>query len=134
MTNPNVELIRTVYERWRQGDFSPDDQVYGEDLLWGYSDEFPEIAGMERGGTGRSDRLLRWLSTWEHWRTEPEEFLANGDHVVALVRYIGRGKGSGVEVDDPGAHVWELRDGRPVRLVIYSDRARALEEAGIPAG
>jgi ketosteroid isomerase-like protein len=80
---------------------------------------------------GRDERLVTWLAPWERWRVEPEDFLTNGDRVVVLCRYTGRGKGSGVEVESPGAHVWTIRDGRATHMVIYSDRERALREAGI---
>jgi ketosteroid isomerase-like protein len=32
-------------------------------------------------------------------------------------------------VDEEGAHLWQLRDGKVIRLVVYADRARALAEA-----
>jgi hypothetical protein len=47
--------------------------------------------------------------------------------VVVLASYHGRGKGSGVEVDQRGAHVFELRAGKVVRLEIFADRDRAIE-------
>jgi hypothetical protein len=47
--------------------------------------------------------------------------------VIALVSYHGRGKGSGVEVHHEGAHVFELHDGKVVRLEIFADREKAIE-------
>ena len=58
---------------------------------------------------------------------EPDDFLEIGDHVVVLARYLGRGRGSGVEIHQEGAHVFELRDGMVMRLEIFATRARALE-------
>ena len=127
----NIEVLRPVYEQWSQGNFRPVTDAYGADLEWGWSEEFPDIAGVERGAEGQSDKLLTWLSTWEKWRVEVEEYRTNGDFVVVLTRYIGRGKGSGVDVDTPGAHLWTVRDGRAVRMVVFSDRERALEAAGL---
>ena len=50
---------------------------------------------------------------------------------MVLTRYTGRGKESGVTVDTRGAHVWKLRDGKAVRLEVFSSRARALAAAGL---
>jgi ketosteroid isomerase-like protein len=50
-----------------------------------------------------------------------------GDYVVVLARYRGRGKGSGVEIQQEGAHVFQLRDGKVVRLEIFATRKRAIE-------
>ena len=49
-----------------------------------------------------------------------------------LTRYTGRGKGSQVEVDSLGAHLWTLRDGMAVRLEVFSSREKALAAAGLP--
>jgi ketosteroid isomerase-like protein len=96
-------------------------------MEWGWSDEFPGLAGVYEDRRDPNPRLRTWLSEWEYWRVEAEEYLELGDHVVALASYHGRGKGSGVEIRQKGAHVFELRDGEVVRLEIFADRKRAIE-------
>jgi ketosteroid isomerase-like protein len=100
-------------------------------MEWGWSGEFPELAGVERESGEHSTRLRDWLVPWEDWRCEAEEYITSGDYVVALTRYTGKGRESGFSVDTPGAHLWEFRDGKVVRLVVYSSRERALAAAGI---
>ncbi len=126
-----MKALRRVYAEWARGDFRPVSDVYGADLEWGWSDEFPGIAGVKREPVDTSERLLEWLGPWEKWRIEPEEFIPAGEFVVVMCRYTGRGKGSGVDVDSPGAHLWTMRDGRGVRLEIFSSRDRALASAGL---
>jgi ketosteroid isomerase-like protein len=92
------------------------------------------MAGVEPGTEGQDPRLVQWLSTWEHWRVEARDFVTKGDQVVVLARYTGRGKGSGVAVDTEGAHLWTFKGGKARRMVVYSDRQRALEDAGIDPG
>jgi uncharacterized protein len=127
----NVELLRPVYEEWSQGNFRPVTDAYGADLEWGWSGEFPDIAGVEHGTEGQDPRLTAWLRAWEHWTVDPQGYLTSGDHVVVLARYRGRGKGSGVDVDSEGAHLWTVEGGRARRMVVYSDRERAIEDAGL---
>jgi UDP-galactopyranose mutase len=43
------------------------------------------------------------------------------------VGYHGRGKGSGVEIHQQGAHVFKLRERKVVRLEVFASRARAME-------
>jgi ketosteroid isomerase-like protein len=122
--------LRDVYERWGRGDWTPRFDFYADDMEWGWSDEFPGIAGVHADAETPNRRLLTWLCEWETWRCEAEEYVPlGGDVVVVLTRYRGRGRGSGVEVDVEGAHVWRLRDGRAVRLEVFADRTRALREA-----
>jgi hypothetical protein len=47
--------------------------------------------------------------------------------VILLASYSGRGKGSGVEIHQEGAHMFELRDGKVVRLEIFVTREKAIE-------
>jgi ketosteroid isomerase-like protein len=123
----NVDLIRPIYEEWGRGNWRPRFDLYHPNMEWGWSDEFPGLAGVYEDHEDPNPRLIAWLSGWEHWRAEADEFLEFGDHVVVLATYHGRGRGSGVEISQEGAHVFELRDGKVVRLEIFATRAKALQ-------
>jgi hypothetical protein len=57
---------------------------------------------------------------------------APGDRVVVIGRWVGKGKGSGIEVQQPVTHVFTLHDGRAVRVELgYTGRDEALEAAGL---
>ncbi len=127
----NVEALRPVYEEWGRGNWSPRFDVYAPNMEWGWSEEFPGLHRPSREPQTPSHRLREWLSPWEDWRCEAEEFIAEGEFVVALCRYTGRGKESGVAVDSRGAHLWTMRAGKAVRLEVFSSRSKALEAAGL---
>jgi hypothetical protein len=83
---------------------------------------------------GNADLIRPIYEEWGrgNWRPRFDVYhpiwsLELGDHVIALASYHGRGKGSGVEVHQQGAHVFELRDGKVVRLEIFADREKAIE-------
>ena len=127
----NVEALRPVYEEWGRGNWRPRFEVYAPDWEWGWSNEFPD-RGVSRDTPEEGSRRLReWLSRWKDWRCEAEEFIAEGDFVVVLTRYTGHGKESDVAVDTRGAHLWTMRDGRAIRLEVFSSRSKALEAAGL---
>jgi hypothetical protein len=67
----------------------------------------------------------------EELETVVEEVIDNGDKVVMAVRYRGRGRGSGVEVNDRLFEVHTFRDGQCVRKVDFRERSEALEAAGL---
>ncbi len=129
-----VEALRPVYEEWSRGNWERRFDIYAPDMEWGWSEEFPAIHGVFRDQEEKSRRLREWLSPWEDWRCEAEEFVTHGEFVVVLTRYAGRGKGSGAEVDSRGAHLWTMRDGHAVRLEVFSSRTRALTAAGLAMG
>ena len=110
-----------------RGNWRPNFELYDTHMEWGWSDEFPGLAGVFEDREDPNPRLRAWLSGWEDWRAEAEEFLEFGNHVVVLAIYWGRGRGSGVEISQQGAHVFELRDGKVVRLEIFASRQKAID-------
>jgi uncharacterized protein len=130
MAPGNVDLIRPIYDEWGRGNWQPRFEIYDPHMEWGWSDEFPGLAGVHEDHETPNPRLRTWLSEWEHWRVEVDRYLEIGDHVVVLASYLGRGKGSGVEIRQEGAHVFKLREGKVVRLEIFANRKKALESVG----
>jgi uncharacterized protein len=126
-----VAGLRRVYAQWGRGNFRPRFDVYADDIewQWGWSDEFPGLEGVSADPNLKSARLREFLSQWEGWRCEAEDYVEAGEFVVVLCRYRGRGKESGVEVDTRGAHVWTMRNGKAIRLEVFSNRRRALARA-----
>jgi ketosteroid isomerase-like protein len=124
------EKLEALYEEWGRGDYSR-------------SDIFDPEMKMETFGMGEPMRadsyegfvevMRRWLSAWERPITiTAEEFIQNGDRILVLINWVGRGKGSGAQIESPGAHLWTFRDGLVVDYGVYRDRdeARAALEAG----
>ena len=131
MSQENVDILRPIYVEWSQGNWQPKFDVYDPEMEWGWSSEFPGLAGVYVDPAERNKRLREWLSPWEDWRCEAKDFIEHGDNVVVLCRYWGRGKGSGATVDTRGAHVWKLRDGKVIRLEVFVDPVTALEAVGL---
>ena len=63
--------------------------------------------------------------SFEDLSFEPEKFFeAPGGEIVVFIHVRGRGRGSGVEMDNHIAWVWTYRDDKAVRLVIYEEPSR----------
>jgi ketosteroid isomerase-like protein len=68
----------------------------------------------------------------EDVRAEAEECRElDAERVLVLTHGVGRGKRSGVPVDARGAEVFEVHDGKVIRIVVYNDRDRALADLGL---
>jgi hypothetical protein len=91
--------------------------------------------GTWTGLSGLAEGHRAWLSTWEGFRSEAEEYRELDDgRVLVLSRYGGRGKTSGLELAQMGAKsggVAEIRDDKVTRLVWYTDRNRLLADLGL---
>jgi ketosteroid isomerase-like protein len=84
-----------------------------------------------RGLEGLRQMLADMDDVWEDLRPQAREFLDAGKRVVVTGRMIGKGKGSGVQVERDFAGIWTVHHGRIVRWDICSDRAQALKSAGL---
>ncbi len=68
---------------------------------------------------------------FEDFRAEPEEFLDAGEEVLVLVGMGGKGRESGLLIDQQIAHVWKIRDGQIVRVHAYQTWAEGLQAVGL---
>ena len=65
------------------------------------------------------------------YHAEAEELRSDGENVFAVIHVSGRGRGSGIEIDDRAYIHFKVRDGRIVYCYEYADKAEALEAAGL---
>ena len=125
-----LEKLETLYEEWGRGDYSRTDLFHPAMKLDSFGMGEPiEAESYE----GFASVMRDWLAAWERPVTiAAEEFIPAGDRILVYVRWSGRGKGSGAQIDAEGAHLWTFRDGLVVRYRVYRDRdeARAALEDG----
>jgi hypothetical protein len=115
--------------------FHPDCQIGGD-----MGTDIVDVAGA--GGSGDLphaglERLraawLQWLEPWATYRTQIEDVIDTGDHVVVLAWDFARLEHGGPEVSLKGASVWTMRDGKVARAEFYSNREEGLRAAGLAA-
>jgi uncharacterized protein len=131
MSEQNVEVVRAALAAMAAGDregaltfFDPEVVVDATRNVIN-PETFVGVEGLRR-------MVATTEEAWEEIRTVPLEFLDAGDQVVVIGRLVGKGKGSGVEVERPTAQVWTVRAGRVVRWEYgYRERSDALEAAGL---
>jgi ketosteroid isomerase-like protein len=125
----DLERLRELYEDWGRGDFSTHADLFDPEM---------SAATIGMGDPIRAEgydeyvaAMRDWLSTWERpIRIEAEEFIPSGERILVLVHWIGRGKGSGAEIEGRGAHLWTFREGLIVRQDTYRDRDEARAALG----
>jgi ketosteroid isomerase-like protein len=129
MSQENVELVRRG--------------IASADSFWALLDEdvvfdTRNYPGLDIYGTpvvvGRKaviDYTRPYWGTWDGYHLDAEELFDAGSSVVGVVRERGRGKGGGVPFDRRWAQVWTFSRGRIIRWEHFSDKAEALEAAGL---
>src|SRR5215204_1735797 len=132
MSQENVELVRSIFAAWQRGDYSSDE--------WADSEiEFVIADGPTPGSWRGTPAMAKvWheaLSAFDEHHSNAEEYRElDGERVLVLVQFSGRGRASGLELatmPTRGANLFHVRDGKVTRLVLYWDRKRALEAVGL---
>ena len=134
MSQSNAEVVRRGLDAFNRAD---------SEVLAALSDDDLEIApatetGVEGGGHAYRGKDA-WASyfahahqVWEDWRIEDAEvFEADDDWVVAVVRVVARGAGSGAPVEHWRGIAYKLRGGRIARVRGYLEPREALEAVGL---
>ena len=131
MSQENVEIVRRFLEQARESaDFVWD--IFGEEVEWETAAlSIPDFPATVRGPDGVREFFRRWVGTFESWGYEMEELIDAPDAVVVHIHQWGRGKGSGAVVDGRFWMVWVMRDGKAVRVTHLTEKADALEAAGL---
>jgi ketosteroid isomerase-like protein len=129
MTSPNVELVRSIHAEWERGDFNRAEWAHPE--IEYVLPDGPE-PGSWTGITRMAEAFRDQLRAWDDYRVEASDFRELDDErVLALVHFRASGKVSAVEVDQEGAEIFHVREGRVTRLVAYWERDRALSDLGL---
>ena len=126
MAQENVEVVRRLFAAF-------DDQEWEVALaLLDPEVEWSPVEGAFRGPQGVVAALIEWIEPWDEHTVEAEEIEGAFDRVLAVIHLTGRGAGSGMEVDQRFFQVYEVSDGRIVRMVEFVTRSEALDAAAEP--
>ena len=132
MPRDKVDVARQVIDAYNRRDV---DGLFAElatpDFEW-----YPAlIRALDGGGVRGREGVERFTvdteENWEELQIIAEEFRDLGDRVLVLGRMNGRGKSSGVPVDQPFANILDFRGDRIWRSRVYLDRAEGLRAAGL---
>jgi ketosteroid isomerase-like protein len=128
----NLDLVRSIYAGWERGDFSS--------AAWADPEiEFVLADGPDPGTSiGLDVMAKRWRERIHPWQglivTADELRELDDGRVLVLLRQSGRGKTSGLDVGQmptKNATLFQVRDGKVVRLVVYWDCDRAFADLGL---
>ena len=133
MSSQNLALVRSIFDAWERSDFSRTDWASPE-IEFGFGDgpdpqRWSGIAGMAEG-------WFAFERSWESLRFEGVEYRELDDeHVLVSTRFIGRTRGSELELgagaDAAGSAVPGPQAAGSRRLILYWHVEQALADLGL---
>jgi hypothetical protein len=124
--------VRSIFDTWEQGDFRSIEWAHPE-IEWVMADG--PVPGTWTGLVGMTEGWREFRSAWAEYHFEAQEYRElNGGRVVVFGRFRGRRKAIGMElaqIQSHAARLFDVHGGKVTKLVIYTDRDRALADLGL---
>jgi ketosteroid isomerase-like protein len=122
-----ADLVWRAYTALAERDFETLSELAVPDFELDITDRVLNPASY-RGEQGLRQFLAEVDELWESMDMKIERLVERDDEVLALLLVDIKGRGSGLELQDRIAQRWTTRDGKFVRMRVYSDQEAALAE------
>ena len=129
MSDENVDKARDFIDAYNRRDFDAAVEAFDPEIEW----VLPERQSSDScRGPDEVKRFWEGLDeTFDELRLEPQEYVDAGDRVATRLRHHGRGKRSGLEINEELYHqVVTFRGGRMVRIEYFGEWSEALDAVG----
>jgi ketosteroid isomerase-like protein len=130
MSEENVEVIREALASFDQS-LDRVAEFWDPDIDWRAIEGAPDDIGVFKGREAMRRYYAQWNETFDDIDVKTEELIDAGDQVVAMIRAIGRMKGSDATIDMRLGIVYTVKGGLIVRGREYASRDEALQAAGL---
>jgi ketosteroid isomerase-like protein len=136
MSEENVELVREAFLATGSGDPAAAravrERYFDQSIEWDMSGVVGWLEKRVYRGQEVGELLEAWAASWKTWHFDLDEVRdAGGEQVFAAIHEWGIGVESGASVDQRRYFAINLGGGRMVHVRMFSDRAEALEAAGL---
>ena len=131
-TSESLDVVRSILAAHESGDYSSAE--------WADPDiEYAIVGGLTPGNwkglAAMAGGARDLFAVWKDHRTVAEGYrLLDSERVLVLVHVDARGKASGIalpESQSKMALLYQVRDGKVVKHVVYLDRANAFADLGV---
>ena len=123
MSQQNVSLVQSLYETFARGDIPAILDAMDPDIVWDIpqAPDYP-LGGIHRGPQGIVNEFFSLIPTYyQEFAATAQHVVDDGDRVIVLGEYRGKGKASGTVFQVPVTHVYDFRDGKWIRFQEYTD-------------
>jgi ketosteroid isomerase-like protein len=131
VSQENVDKARDFIDAYNRRDFDAAVENFHPLIEW----VLPERQGFDsaQGPEGIKRFWYGIDETFDELQLLPQEHVDAGERVATRLRHYGRGKRSGIEINEELYHqVATFRDGWIVRMEYFAEWSEALEAAGVP--
>lgn len=121
-TMNNLEIIKSTYEGKNSEENGKNLAEHSDvNIVWTEAKGFP-YAGTYTGLESITNNVFKKMgSEWTDYKFTPENYVADGDQVVAYGTYSGTNNKTGKYFEARVAHLWKLKDHKIVSFEQFVD-------------
>src|SRR2546423_928400 len=112
MSQENVEIVRSAFQAFEQGDMEAVLRLCDENIEITQASELLGVPRNQHGHAGVLEAFAIWPDLWDDYQIEILRLADIDDHVIATTINRGRGKDSGVPVEMPFTFLFSVRAGK----------------------
>ena len=124
----NTEIIKDAYASFAAGDVPGALSAFADDILWVEPDGYPIIGGTYVGPQAVVEGVfMRLAEIGDEFAVVPEQFVAEGDTVVALGHLAWKHKDTAAPALVKTAHVWTFEGSKATSFLQHIDTVKMRE-------
>ena len=131
MTQQSVEIVQAAFGAFQQGDIEGVLRLCDENIKITQDVRLPGVPRHQYGHSGVLEAFALWPEQWDDFRVEVLRVADVQDRVLVSTVNRGRGKISGVEVEQLFTFLFSIRAGKITTWRIFVRESEALEAAGL---
>ena len=130
MSQENLQVVRAVFDTFSRGDMPALLELADPSVVFTPIPDTPDLQTFH-GHEGLLQGIAQVTEIWDDFSVELREMRDFDDHVLASLRWWGRGPSSGIQMEVDIYALFTFRKGKIVRLEFFTSEQQALEAAGL---
>jgi uncharacterized protein len=130
MSEENVKVVRAMFDAFSRGDTPAMLKLADPSVVFTPIPDAPDVQDFH-GHEGLLQGIAQTTEIWDDFSIELREMRDFDDHVLASLRWWGRGPSSGIQMEVDIWALYTFRKGKIVRLQFFASEQQALEAAGL---
>ncbi len=125
-----MQVVRAWHDAFSRGDTPAMLELTDPNVAFTPIPDAPDVQSFH-GHEGLLQGIAQTTDIWDDFSIELREMRDFDDHVLASLRWWGRGPSSGIEMEVDIYALATFREGKIVRLLLFASEQQALEAAGL---
>ncbi len=130
MSEENVQVVRAALDAFSRGDTPAFLKLFDPSGVFTPIPDTPDVQSFH-GHEGLLQGIAQTTEIWEDLSVVLGEMRDFDDHVLASLRWWGRGPGSGIQMEVDVCALVTFRKGKIVRWQFFASEQQALEAVGL---